>query len=454
MKFETVKGREMLAQGTGSDHRRKISLSGRRYDLARALLIVREMDTSPGRAAVYEEIKSKNAIFRLADRLYALSGKPLFQPFILWLYMVKCVLTVGPTSGGGKAVSIANFPNEEHTIDRVITLVPDVSFLRLTLRRKHMIGRGQLTEFFRLVRSLVRAWPFLRTLARRYSFMPAARIASALAFYIRYNALFADRPDLSAAVVASNYSPEAVGMAAAAHGAGRKVIYANHASVAANGPVVPPVHADLALFYGEETADIYRRRSACTADVALIGQPGKTQEMEFRERLARVGIFLTAGTRIDTLSALIRDIRESHPTIEILVRDHPVALLRNDLSTFVLEDPRVKLTIGNPLSDEIAACDLVICGNSGVALNAVSGGRPVAYLADMDNLPFDYIGLVGAGLIPCVEGWSDDLYARLKSFYSAPDWVASMRRFDASYCADILSINREAGAALRALLEC
>jgi hypothetical protein len=40
--------------------------------------------------------------------------------------------------------------------------------------------------------------------------MPAARIASALAFYMRFSQLFAERPALHAAIVASNSSPEAV----------------------------------------------------------------------------------------------------------------------------------------------------------------------------------------------------------------------------------------------------
>ena len=83
--------------------------------------------------------------------------------------------------------------------------------------------------------------------------MPAARIASALAFYMRFKRMFEERTDLGVAIVASNYSPEAVGMAAAAHRMNRHVIYANHAPVPRNGPVVPPVLADCALFYGNET---------------------------------------------------------------------------------------------------------------------------------------------------------------------------------------------------------
>lgn len=427
------------------------SAAPNQYDLATALLIVRRMETSAGRAAVFTEITNKNRLYRLIDKLYAMAGARLLQPLVLFAYMLKCVLSVGSSdveTDDAEAVAISNFPNEHHTVERVAALVPEVRLLHLSISRRHVLGRGQLTAAIAMLRSSLRIWAFLRVLVRRHSFMPAARIASALAFYLRFSHLFAGRQALHAAIIASNYSPEAVGMAAAAHRMGRRVVYANHAPVPANGAVVPPVLADCALFYGVMTAQIYERRSRCTAEVALIGQPGSARAMEWRDKVETIGIFLTSGTRADVLKSLIATIRMDLPVARIIIRQHPVTLLKTDFSGIGVDDPYTELTIGNPLDDEIVACDLVICGNSGVALNVLCGGRPVAYLSSLDGILFDANGFVASRLVYSMPWWSDDIYGRLQAFYRRPGWQDVMRSYDASSGADIALLKHEAAQML------
>lgn len=420
-----------------------------RYDLATALRIVRAMETSPARTAVFEEIKRKNRVYRLVDTLYNLAGARLFQPLILFAYMLKCVAFLGALSGkNAHAVAISQFPNEHKTLDRVEKLAPHARFMRVSFAPRHLLSVAQIASVFSMLRAFVRVWPFLRALAQRHSFMPSARIASALAFYIRFSRLFAERPDLAAAVVASNYSPEAVGLAAAAHSAGRRVVYANHATVPANGAFVPPVLADCALFYGAETTKTYQRHSACDAEVAYIGQPGMSRPMEWSDAVSTVGIFLTAATRVETLKSLVATIRLDLPEARIIIRQHPVTLLRTDFANIGVDDPNTELTIGNPLDDEIAACDLVICGNSGVTINVLSGGRPVAYLASLDSLAFDTNGFVASRLVMSVPWWTEDIYSRLKGFYGTPGWVGVMQGYDAAYESDIEELHREASSIL------
>ncbi|MBV7264819.1 hypothetical protein [Erythrobacter ani] len=450
MAFDAVKKHEMLsevqeqfASGIGDRTKRK------GYDLRTALAIVREVETSAGRTAVYEEIKKKNALYRLVDMLYARAGKRLVQPILLFVYMVKCVVALGPVrTGDADAATLHNFPNEEKTIDRIASLVPDARLLRLSIARKHLLDFRQLAIALKMIGTIKDIWPFLRVLARRHSFMPSARLASALAYYIRFSWLFAKRPDIKAAIIASNYSPEAVGMAAAAHRMDRRVIYSNHAPVPANVEVVPPVLADCALVYGDRTIQIYKRRSACTAEVALIGQPGTARDMKWNENVQTVGIFLTSGTKIDVLKSLIATIRVDLPQTRILIRQHPVTLLKTDFAGLALNDDKVELTIGNPLDDEIAACDLVICGNSGVAMNVLSGGRPVAYLSSLDGIKFDANGFVESRLVFSMPWWSEDIYSRLKAFYSHPGWIEVMQSYDASYGADLDELKAQAAKVL------
>jgi hypothetical protein len=449
---DTVSWRETFYVGSKEvAWRRNREVPGDRYDLATALRIVRRMETSAGRGAVFEEIKKKNPLYRLVDTFYSNAG--IVQPLLLFAYMLKCVVSLGPfNDDGAEAVAVSNFDNERHTVERVAALVPDVRLLRLSLKRRHILGLGQLAAALGMLGSVGRIWSFLRTLVRTHSFMPSARIASALAFYMRFSQLFAERPALKAAIVASNYSPEAVGMAAAAHRMGRRVVYANHAPVPANGAVVPPVLADCALFYGDAVRRTYERRSRCTAEIALIGLPSTAREMEWRDEVRTVGIFLTSGTRADVLSDLVSAIRASRPGVRILIRNHPVALLKTDFSDLLPGDPNIEITIGNPLDDEITACDLIICGNSGVAMNALSGGRPVAYLASLDCVKFDSNGFVESGLVCPVSGWSDDIYDRLKQFYQAPGWQDVMRTYDASYGADVASLEQAAAETVKRYL--
>lgn len=458
MAFNAVKVSEVLSQPSRAPVRKDHPGTGQemvntprreRYDLATALGVVRAMETSAGRAAVFEEIKNKNAVYRLVDKLYVLAGTRFLQPLALLLYMIKCAVSLGPFDDAeAEAVSISTFDNEHKTITRVAALAPGVPILRLTADRNHLFRPGQVVVLLKMLASAKRIWPFLRMLARTHSFMPSARIASALAFYIRFSWLFQERPGLNAAIVASNYSPEAVGMAAAAHRMKRRVVYSNHAPVPANGAVVPPVYADCALLYGEVSKTTYETRSSCTAEVAYIGQPARSRPMEWRQHVETVGVFLTAGTKTDVLRSLIATIRVDLPEARILIRQHPVLLLKTDFSGLDLKDDNVELTIGNPLDDEIAACDLVICGNSGVAMNVLSGGRPVAYLSSLDGIHFDANGFVASRLVHAMPWWSEDIYDRLKAFYQAPGWQSVMQSYDASYGADIEALKREAASVL------
>ena len=194
------------------------------------------------------------------------------------------------------------------------------------------------------------------------------------------------------------------------------------------------------------------QRSCCTAEVALIGQPGKSRQLEWRDEVRTVGIFLTSGTRVNVLKGLVAAIRTDLPNAKVLIRQHPVALLKTDFSGIASGDDQVELTIGRPLDDEISLCDFVICGNSGVALNVLSGGRPVAYLSELDGIIFDSNGFVGSGLVYAMSDWDVAVYERLKVFYQAPGWREVMQDYDASYDSDVGLVGAESCPNPEALL--
>lgn len=424
-----------------------------RYSLLQAMLIVRGIETSDVRAAVFEEIKAKNAIVRLADRAYARAGNSPLRSLVLVLYMLRCAIACSRApSGEARAIAVAGFANEKHTVERMAELLPELGLAAPGQERRQTISRIQARALFRLVSALPRSWRLLGKIARRHSFMPACRIASVLAYYVQMGDTLDQRPEIDVALIASNYSPDAVGLAAAAHRRGRKVVYANHAAVPRNGPCVPPVLADVAVFYGDFMRETYARRSRCASESVLIGQTGESAPLNWRDEPSTVGIFLTALTRRDTVERLVGDILARRPGMRILIRHHPVAMLETDFSDLCARLPNVRITLGSPLSDDIEASDMVVCGNSGVTLNVLRGGRPVAYLPALDELPLDYNGFLGAGLVPRMETWTEETYDELKAFYGNPGWADAMRRQDASYLRPRDEVERQARAKLLGLL--
>src|SRR5687768_11211301 len=107
--YDAVNWREEFNNGSSqaaSDA--KAGTRGDRYDLATALRIVRGLETSAGRGAVFEEIKRKNALYRLVDTIYTNAGTSTGQPLLLLAYMLKSVLALGPfEADDAQAVSIS-----------------------------------------------------------------------------------------------------------------------------------------------------------------------------------------------------------------------------------------------------------------------------------------------------------------------------------------------------------
>jgi hypothetical protein len=82
-------------------------------------------------------------------------------------------------------------------------------------------------------------------------------------------------------------------------------------------------------------------------------------------------------------------------------------------------------------------------------MNVLSGGRPVAYLSDLDRIKFDSNGFVASGLVCHVSAWSVDIYTRVRDFYEKPAWRDVMRTYDAAYGADVGALKQAAAATVK-----
>src|SRR5678816_1779536 len=90
-------------------------------------------------------------------------------------------------------------------------------------------------------------------------------------------------------------------------------------------------------------------------------------------------------------------------------------------------EPRLNLSSGVPVFDDVRSVDLVLAGNSSVLIDAVTAGRPSGYVADLDHGPNDLHRFVEYGLIyPMGDEWNPD---SMLHFYQRPAWLNVLRVF-------------------------
>ena len=67
---------------------------GERYTLTSAMLIVRQIETSHTRLAVFTEIKEKNKIINAIDNMYTKTNSGIIRRLIIIAYMLKSVVSL------------------------------------------------------------------------------------------------------------------------------------------------------------------------------------------------------------------------------------------------------------------------------------------------------------------------------------------------------------------------
>jgi hypothetical protein len=78
--------------------------------------------------------------------------------------------------------------------------------------------------------------------------------------------------------------------------------------------------------------------------------------------------------------------------------------------------------------DDLKSVDVVLGGNSSVLIDAVVGGRPAAYVADLDCGEPDLHRLVARGLVYELVDTRCD-FTDLLAFYQRPEWLRTLSLF-------------------------
>lgn len=430
----------------------------KRYGLWTALKIVLSMETQKGRATVFQEIVNNNRKIRLVVAIYDGLRSPSLQAILIFLYGLKCILAIRPPEREGcQILATGFFPNEVKALGEAEHLLEGMAFGRFTA------GWSDLTSMqtYRGARVVAARTPQLlricRRLARRYSFMPACRGFSTLMYAIFYRRHVRDAAS-RAVVIASSYSPDAMGMAAAAHRENRQVIHLSHAFTARNADYIAPVYADLSVLPSPVVVETYRKKSHLQGEVHFDGIPARPQPLRIcplrdRARDLSVGVFLTGAVDAQRLGELVTRISAVLRPVRILLRPHPVSLLDINLDHLAATIPGLEVSNKLPIDAHAQLCSFVVCGNSSATLEVLKSGTPVLYHSQLDKLPHDYCGFLGDGLIPEAAVIEECVVQQLVAFYQRPEWTSVMMQYDPFYSRDPEAVRADLRAAVLSWLD-
>ncbi|HWS90030.1 MAG TPA: hypothetical protein VN282_23885 [Pyrinomonadaceae bacterium] len=358
-------------------------------------------------------------------------------------------LEVRAGEGREGAVWVARLGNERRALEALPRLLPEVGWTEWKFRRPPDAAALRALAALR-PSSVRRAFGLARRLHRRYEFFKVLRVLELLGYYARYLALFRGGR-FSLAVMSSHSNPHGIAFNLAARRCGVPVVLVTHGM-----PVRPVAQLsyDLALVHCEAARRTYEEEGCRMCRVLVHGRRqdhALMSDAPLPERLS-VGLFLCKDVNEERMRGLVGRLLDDARVLGVLIRPHPKNLWRG-LEEWVASrrEPRLSLSKGRPVFRDIAASDLVLAGNSSVLAEALTAGRPAAYVRGIDYGSYDLHAFVARGL---VYEYSDDRGLdpeAMQRFYLRPDWPASLRLF-ANVDEDEASVALRTSAALREII--
>jgi hypothetical protein len=272
--------------------------------------------------------------------------------------------------------------------------------------------------------SLRRIFKLVRRL-RRYDFFKVLRVIEFIGYYSRYLEIF-QNSSFSLAVMSSHSNPHGLAFNLAAQKCGVPVVLITHGM-----PIRPVARLmyDMAVVHCEFAQRIYNEEGCRMDEVFTHGRQQDYVPMpsHLPQRLT-VGIFLCKDVNEKRLQDLVTGLLAEPNVSGIRIRPHPKNLwlgLEDWVAT--QQEPRLAISLGAAVFDDVRAVDVVLAGNSSVLIDAVTAGRPSGYVAGLDHGPNDLHRFVECGLIyPLRDEWSPN---SMLQFYQRPGWLNVLRLF-------------------------
>ena len=370
----------------------------------------------------------------------------IIPDFIAFLSGVTRFLEVRPGTEKNNVVWVARYDNERRAIEKLQTLIPEVSWTELEFHR-----RPTISAISALVRQIVPNWrrffKLARLLHRRHEFFKVFRVIELISYYIRYLEIFANS-NFSLAVVSNHSNPHGIAFNLAAKRCGIPVILITH------GMPIRPVAKlayDVAVVHCQIAHRIYLEAGCKLDKVIVYGRRQNYVAMpEFPlSELLNIGIFLCKDVNETRLQTLTNNLL-AHPRVaHILIRPHPKNLwLGFDSWLESLNSARVQKTSNVTVSHDLENLDIVFTGNSSVIVEAVTAGRPSVYVSNLDHGSPDLHEFVARGLIYQLNDEINFDPETILQFYLHSEW-SNQLRFFANIDEDEVSIEAQIESAMR-----
>jgi hypothetical protein len=325
------------------------------------------------------------------------------------------------------AVWVARLGNERRAVDALPELLPEVEWTEWKFRRPPDAAALRALGGLRF-KSVRRAFRLARRLHRRHEFFKVLRVVELLGYYARYLALFRGGR-FRLAVMSSHSNPHGIAFNLAARRCGVPVVLVTHGM-----PVRPvaPLSYELAVVHCEAARQTYEEGGCRIGRVLVHGRRQHHEPMPtgpLPVRLA-VGVFLCKDVNEGRLCALVESLFADPRVSRVLVRPHPKNLWRG-LEEWVASrgEPRLSLSRGGTVFGDVAASDVVLAGNSSVLAEALTAGRPAAYVPGIDHGSYDLHAFLARGLVYLYRDERGLEPDAMQSFYLRADWPAALQLF-------------------------
>lgn len=399
------------------------------YSIRRAMHDVLRCDSAQSVRVLFDFFLEKNFVPRIIfGTLDWMRNTPVGTATVI-SYGILAYCSVRKT-GTGNAATIALRENERGAITSFKRDVPHQPWTDVSIDKKKglwtIVKSILTTKAFGNIGNLRRSATIARRLLNRHGLFHSMRMMETVFYYFRFMELFREH-QFDYTVMSSAANPHAIAFNLAAKRSGIRSVIVLHSMPT---KTMGRLFYDLAIVESEAAKHVYQQEAAGVKQFIVKSSRPLYRPMQIPEQWSDLtaALFLSKDPQEDVVRAIIENLLEHGAFSHFLIRPHPANLdpgLRSRLTASYGD--HVSFSAGGPAHDDIAQCDLVVAGNSGVHVEAVLGGKLSCFVADLDHSPFDLLGFVEAGLIYHLKEISAYDPKQVVEFYSAASWQDVLR---------------------------
>lgn len=378
-------------------------------------------------SGIAKYVMTQHRVLKVGSALMERSHGTWLPPFAALLGSITRFLEVHQGNRRDGVVWVARLGNERRAIEAAIQVSTEPDWTELKLGRPpDLSGLKAITG--KIPIGPWRLFQIAKKLHRKHQFFRVLRAIELIGYYARFLQLFQES-NYRIAVMSSHSNPHGIAFNLAARRAGVPVVLITHGM-----PVRPiaKLKYDLAVVHCESARRTYVEDGCCLGRTFIHGRREQYKQMASSiPEAMTVGVFLCKDVNEKRLQTLVGQLLQHSQVSRILIRPHPKNLWRG-LDSWIAEsnEPRLHRSYNVSVSEDLQFSDIVLAGNSSVLVDAVTAGKPAAYVSSLDYAAEDMHQFVRRNLIFHMKDEKVDFApAEIMDFYRRPDWLTTLRLF-------------------------